>query len=99
MTHRVTSHTICAFTKDRQAPDSAILTDMNKYRSLDLLLQRLARSIAEGQVAVTDSWLDDEEAVEPLLRGKPTEHESLPLARPDGKGGACPAAFSCNVQL
>ena len=36
---------------------------MNKYRSLDLLLQRLQRSIAAGHVAVADSWLDDEEAI------------------------------------
>jgi hypothetical protein len=36
---------------------------MNKYRSIELLLQRLERAIAERQVAVADSWLDDEEAV------------------------------------
>jgi hypothetical protein len=36
---------------------------MNKYRSIDLLLQRLARAIAEGQIAVADRWLDDEEAI------------------------------------
>lgn len=36
---------------------------MNKYRSIDLLLQHLRRAIAEGQIAVSDNWQDDEEAV------------------------------------
>lgn len=36
---------------------------MNKYRSLDLLLQRLQRAIAAGHIAVADNWQDDEEAV------------------------------------
>jgi hypothetical protein len=36
---------------------------MNKYRSIELLLQHLARAIAEGEVAIADRWLEDEEAV------------------------------------
>lgn len=36
---------------------------MNKYRSIDRLLQYLARSIARGDIAVTDRWLDDEQAI------------------------------------
>jgi hypothetical protein len=36
---------------------------MNKYRSIELLLHHLQRAIAEGQVAVSDNWHDDEEAV------------------------------------
>lgn len=36
---------------------------MNKFRSLDLLLQHLRRAIAEGQIAVADRWLDDEQAI------------------------------------
>jgi hypothetical protein len=36
---------------------------MNKYRSIELLLQHLAGPIARGQIAVADRWLDDEEAV------------------------------------
>jgi hypothetical protein len=44
---------------------------MNKYRSLDLLLQRLARSIAAGHLAVADNWQDDEEAVGFYKPGEP----------------------------
>jgi hypothetical protein len=40
-----------------------MLVYMNKYRSIDLLLQCLERAVAEGQIAVADRWLDDEEAV------------------------------------
>lgn len=36
---------------------------MNKYRSIDLLLQHLERAIAHGQIAVAERWRDDEEAV------------------------------------
>lgn len=36
---------------------------MNKYRSIDLLLQYLERAIADKQVAVSDRWLDDEQAI------------------------------------
>ncbi len=36
---------------------------MNKYRSIDLLLQYLELAIADKQVAVNDRWLDDEQAI------------------------------------
>jgi hypothetical protein len=44
---------------------------MNKYRSLDLLLQRLQRPIAAGQVAVADRWRDDEQSVGLYKPGAP----------------------------
>jgi hypothetical protein len=36
---------------------------MNKFRSLDLLLQHLQRAIDARQIAVADRWLDDEQSV------------------------------------
>ena len=36
---------------------------MNKYRSIDRLVRRLKRAIAEQQIAVADGWQDDEEAI------------------------------------
>ena len=57
---------------------------MNKYRSIEILLQHLARAIAEGRVAIADRWLDDEEAVafykpgEPELAAGVTTHGQPP---------------------
>ncbi len=57
---------------------------MNKYRSIELLLQHLARAIAEGQVAVSDHWQGDEEAVgfykpgDPELAAAVTTHGQPP---------------------
>lgn len=36
---------------------------MNKYRSIDTLLQQLSRALAAGELAVSERWRDDEEAV------------------------------------
>lgn len=36
---------------------------MNKYRSIDLLMQRLAGAIAARQLAVAQRWLEDEQAI------------------------------------
>ncbi len=44
---------------------------MNKYRSIDLLLQRLAGAIAAGQVAVAQRWREDEQAVGFYKPGEP----------------------------
>jgi hypothetical protein len=44
---------------------------MNKYRSIELLLQHLADAIATGQVAVAPRWRDDEQAVGFYKPGEP----------------------------
>lgn len=36
---------------------------MNKYRSIEILLQHLVPAVAEGQLAIADRWQDDEQAV------------------------------------
>ena len=57
---------------------------MNKYRSLDLLLQHLAGAIASGQIAVSDRWQDDEQALglykpaEPALSAYVSTHGQPP---------------------
>jgi len=57
---------------------------MNKYRSLDLLLQCLQRALAEGRVAVAERWRDDEQAIgfykpgDPELAARVSTHGQPP---------------------
>jgi hypothetical protein len=57
---------------------------MNKYRSIELVLQYLQRAIADRQIAVAARWQDDEEAIgfykpgEPELAASITTHGQPP---------------------
>jgi hypothetical protein len=44
---------------------------MNKYRSIDTLLERLHRAIADGQLCVSSRWQEDEQAVGFYKPGEP----------------------------
>lgn len=44
---------------------------LNKYRSLDTLLQRLAASLRHGHLAIADRWRDDERALGLYKPGEP----------------------------
>lgn len=58
---------------------------MNKFRSIDLLLQHLAHALTEGRIAVVaDHWQDDEQAIgfykpgTPDLAARVTTHGQPP---------------------
>lgn len=57
---------------------------MNKYRSLDLLLQRLQPALKAGRIIVSSRWNDDEEAIgfykagDPELAANVTTHGQPP---------------------